>query len=180
MAKKENKFISLILRYLLLIILSLGNMRVFYFIFTPLTIYGSYFLLNFFLGASLLSSDTILIKNIFPIEIIDACVAGAAYYLLTILNFSTPNIKIKKRLLILGESFFILLVLNILRIFFVGFILIKYPSSFEIVHKFFWYLMSIIFVVGIWFFLVKHFKIKEIPLYSDAIFLYKKSIFSKK
>ena len=52
--------------------------------------------------------------------------------------------------------------------------------QFDITHKIFWYSLSILFVVGIWFLEVKLFKIKSIPFYSDIISVYKKSLFNKK
>ena len=58
-------------------------------------------------------------------------------------------------------------------VFFLGF------SFFDITHKVFWYFISTIFVVGIWFIEIKIFKIKEIPFYSDLNLLYK-NIFNKK
>jgi len=77
------------------------------------------------------------------------------------------------------SSFISLLVINILRILLLIIIYIEGYSFFDITHKLFWYLMSIVFVIGIWFTEVKLFKIKEIPFYSDMKFLYKKFISKK-
>ena len=76
-------------------------------------------------------------------------------------------------------SFAFLLVVNILRIFLLIMIYIKGYYFFDITHKLFWYLISIIFVIGIWFTEVRLFRIKEIPFYSDIKFLYKKFISGK-
>ncbi len=182
--KKEAKNIwNIFLRYLILILIGIPNLWLFYLIFTPLTIYPVYFLLGLFYEATLLG-HTILLNNTFPIEIVNACVAGAAYYLLLIFNLSTP-MKIKKRVKILVFSLLSLLVLNILRIFFLSLLFTSGASSFDITHKLFWYLGSTIFVVGIWFAGVKIFKVKEIPIYSDVKKLgflkqFKKSKRSKK
>lgn len=177
--KRENKraFVySIFIRYLILLISSLGNLWIFYFIFTPLTVYVVYLLLS-------LSFDTILIGNTIvlsnvssPIEIIDACVAGAAYFLLLILNLSVPNIKIGKRVKLILFAFACFFVFNVLRITVLSLIFVSKPGLFDITHKLSWYLGSVVLVVAIWFVEVKIFKIKEIPFYSDikSIFKYTK------
>jgi len=177
MNKFSKQFINIFIRYIILIIIALPNFWVFYLIFTPLTLYPVYFLLNIFFNASLM--ENIILINDLPIELIPACIAGAAYYLLLILNLSTPKIEFKKRMQMIFFSFSFLLILNILRIFFLSLVFISGNSFFNIAHKLFWYLGSTIFVVGIWFIEVKIFKIKEIPIYSDIKFLYKKSILKK-
>lgn len=177
MKELKKSLISIVIRYFFLILASIQGLWIFYFIFTPLTIYPVYFLLNLFFDASL-SAGTIIIGK-FHIEIIEACVAGSAYYLLLILNLSVPNIKIKKRILMIGLSFVILLIVNILRIFFLSVLAISDFSLFDITHKVFWYTVSILLVIGIWFYEVKFFKIRQIPFYSDLKLLYKESSFKK-
>ena len=167
--KKEHS--SIIIRYLLLLVASFPNLFIFYFIFTPLTIYSVYFLLNIFFDVSI-QANTIFIGD-FAIEIIGACIAGSAYYLLLILNLSTPGINLKTRFKTILFGFSSLLILNILRIFFLVSLLLIFPSAFDITHKIFWYFISIVFVVGIWFAVIKIFKVKQIPVYSDAKFLLK-------
>ncbi len=177
MNKISRQFIDIFIRYLILIIIALPNFWIFYLIFTPLTLYPVYFLLSLFFDTSLMQ-NIILINNL-PIELIPACIAGAAYYLLLILNLSVPKIKIKKRIKMILFSFISLLILNILRIFLLSLVFLSGNSFFNIAHKLFWYLGSTLFVVGVWFLEVKIFKIKEIPVYSDFKFLYKKSILKK-
>ncbi len=177
----KKEYYNIIIRYIILILVSLPNLYLFYLIFTPLTIYPVYFLLNLFWKVSL-QSNIFFISN-FSIEVIGACIAGSAYYLLLILNLSTPKIDIKKRLRMILFAFSSLLVLNILRIFLLVSLLLICPSLFNITHKLFWYLISIIFVIGIWFTEVKIFRIKQIPIYSDIKSLIKqinKSKTSKK
>ena len=169
--KKSNLYWSIIIRYLILILIALPNLYLFYLILTPLTIYPVYFLLKLVSEVSL-QANTLLISN-FSIEIIKACIAGSAYYLLLILNLSIPKIDLKKRLKMILFAFLLLLVLNILRIFLLILLLLINPYLFDITHKAFWYLISIIFVIGIWFTEVKVFKIKQIPFYSDIRFLIK-------
>ncbi len=110
--------------------------------------------------------NIILVGSI-PIEIIEACVAGSAYYLMLIFNLSIPDIKIKKRLLLLLFSFSLFFIVNTIRIVGSSALLISGTNWFDFAHMLFWYAGSIVFVVGIWFLSVKLFKIKEIPFYTD-------------
>lgn len=168
--KKTKSVQDILVRYAVLIALAFPNLWIFYFVFSSLTIYPVYFLLNIFFDSTLI--DSIIIANGAAIELIPACIAGSAYYLLTILNLSTSNIKIKKRIKILAIAFASFLVFNILRIFLLSVMSIKSSPLFDVTHLFFWYVVSIVLVVAIWFAEVKIFKIKEIPIYSDIKFLY--------
>jgi exosortase/archaeosortase family protein len=167
--KIKVNILGILVRYSLLILSSLFNLWIFYFIFTPFTIYPVYVILNYFLGALLNGNNIILISGnaVGIMEMIPACIAGAAYFLLFILNMSVPNIKLKKRIQMILISFLSLLVLNIIRIIILGTLLISGSSLFDITHKIFWYVLSTIFVVGIWFAEVKIFRIKDIPVFSD-------------
>lgn len=179
MVKKEGIY-GLIIRYLILVAVAIPNFFLFYLIFTPLTVYSVYFLLGLFFNVSLLSSIVILIEGILPIEFVEACIAGSAYYLLLILNLSTPGLKLKRRIYAIGFSFAAFLIINILRIFILSIVAISgSPEVFDVTHKLFWYLMSTLFVVGIWFAEIKLFKIKFTPIYSDFKSLYNKSNLKK-
>src|SRR4030042_3516376 len=171
MKRDVKLFLDIIVRYFLLVIIGIFSFKIFYFLFSSLTIYPVFFLLNLFFKTSLFY-NIIFVNNI-PIEIIGPCVAGSAYSLLLILNLSIPGIKFGKRLGILFFSFLSLLLVNILRIFLLSIMLVAGISFFDMTHKLFWYLGSSVFVVGIWFLGVKLFKIKEIPFYSDIKFLFK-------
>ena len=179
MKRRSKRFLDIFVRYFLLVIIALPGLWIFYFVFTPLTVYPIYFLLNLFFDVSLLAGNILLIDREIPIEFIKACIAGSAYYLLTILNLATPGIKLKKRINMLLLAFAIFLVLNLLRIFLLSFLAISGSSYFDATHRLFWYSLSTIFVVAIWFAEVKLFKIKEIPFYSDIKFLYKTSRLKK-
>ena len=172
MKRDAQKIIDVIIRYSILLVIGILGTPFFYSIFTFLTIEPVYLLLNIFFNPSLIS-NIITINNL-PIEIIGACVAGSAYYLLLILNLSMPKIKLGKRIMLLLFSFSLLLILNILRIFLLSVLYVSQFSLFDIAHKLFWYIGSIIFVVGIWFLSVWIFKIKEIPFYSDIKYLFNK------
>jgi len=178
MVRKRGVFLDIILRYLILILIALPGLFIFYFIFTPLTVYPVYFLLGLFFDVAILSKIHILVNNI-PIELISACIAGAAYYLLLVLNLSTPKIKLKTRISAIIFSFIAFLILNILRIFVLSSLAATGFSYFNVTHTVFWYGFSTIIVIGIWFAEVKIYKIKEIPFYSDIKFLYKKSLINR-
>ncbi len=169
MKRGTNFIFDIILRYSLLVLIGILGVKFFYFLFSSLTIYPVYFLLKIFFDTSL-TLNVISINNL-PIEIIGPCVAGSAYYLLLILNLTTRRINLEKRIKVLLFSFLSLLIINILRIFLLSILFVSGTSFFDLAHKLFWYLGSIIFVVGIWFISVKLFKIKEIPFYSDITFL---------
>jgi len=168
----KKEIIYLILRYIFLLALSIGNLYIFYKIFTPLTVYSVFIALKVFYSPSiqLIANNTLLISQL-SIELIPACIAGAAYYLLLILNLTTPmkqETRIKSILFLL-ISF---LIVNILRIVLFSVLAVSNYSIFNQLHLWTWYLGSTLFVVCLWFINIKLFKIKSIPVYSDfeAIF----------
>jgi len=177
MHKINKNILDLLIRYVLLIILGLPFLGVFYLLFTPLTIYPVYFLLNLFYSVSLFG-NILVVKGV-AIEIISACIAGSAYYLFFILNLSVSKIKISKRIKMLLIAFAFFLLVNILRIFFLSILYLSGSSWFDFTHELFWYLISIVFVVLIWFWEIRKFKIKEIPFYSDLKFIYNSSSLKK-
>lgn len=173
MKEKESMKISCIFaRYLFLILMSISNLWIFYFVFTPLTMYPVYHIFSLFYETSIIGTF-IIIDNI-PVEFIMACIAGSAYYLLLILIFSTPDIKLKERLLMVFIAFTSLLLINIVRISILILVLFYGYSFFDVTHKLFWYVMSTVFVIAIWFAEARYFKVKGIPIYSDIKYLFKK------
>ena len=174
MKKITKKFLDISTRYMILVLIALPGLSIFYFIFTPLTVNSTFFLLDLLYEASLRGNVINLMNNFF-IEIIAACVAGSAYYLLLILNMSIQKIKLKKRLGHIFLAFLSYFIINILRILVLSVLYVNKFSLFDIAHRLFWYLGSIVFVAAIWFAEVKLFKIREIPFYEDIKFLYKKS-----
>ncbi len=170
----KKEFLNIFSRYIILILVAIPNLWLFYLIFTPLTSYPIYWLLKIFYDASIIGGNIIIINKSIPIELISACIAGSAYYLLLILNLSTPEIKLRKRIRMLLIAFASFLIVNILRIFILSVMAVSGSNFFGIIHIFFWYALSTIFIVLIWFTEVKAFKIKGIPFYSDIKFLYKK------
>ncbi|HOW36954.1 MAG TPA: pacearchaeosortase [Candidatus Pacearchaeota archaeon] len=167
---------SLMSRYVLIILAAFANLWIFYKIFTPLTVYPVYWALKLFFPLELVNSELILINNTIEIWLIPACIAGAAYYLLFALNLSLPNVKTVKRIKMILFAFSLLLIVNILRIILMSLLYIQGNPLFDIAHLAFWYGISILFVIFIWFLEVKIFRIKDIPIYSDLRALYLASI----
>ncbi|MEX0932541.1 MAG: pacearchaeosortase [Candidatus Pacearchaeota archaeon] len=170
---ESKKILEIFSRYFFLIIVSLNSLFIFYLIFTPLTVIPVFVIMSLFFETKIFG-DIILVDGI-AIEFIKACIAGSAYFLLLILNLATPGISLQKRIKIVLVSFVALLTINIIRIVVLIFILFEGASLFILAHEFFWYSMSTVFVVVIWFAQVKYFKIKEIPFYSDLKYLFKHS-----
>ncbi len=163
-----REVLHLLARYLILLILPFSGLYLFYLIFTPLTIYPVFFVIKlWYHNAVLLGTNTIFFKGYYA-KIIAACIAGAAYYLLVILNLTTPMPFAKrfKSLAFILISFLILNIVRILvfaRLFDIGF------NYFDLTHQLTWYFGSTIMVVAIWFTNVFLFQIKEIPLYTDIV-----------
>jgi exosortase/archaeosortase family protein len=166
MEKKGLELLNIFYRYVLLlaIVLISSFSNIFYEFFLRLTIYPVSWLLDFFYSSSVFKS--IIFVNSYSIELIPACIAVSAYLLLLILNI-TLSMPIKKRIYSIIFSFFLLLALNILRIFIFSLLLINNYKYFNQLHEFFWYFLSIILVIGIWFLTAYVFKIKNIPIYTD-------------
>jgi exosortase/archaeosortase family protein len=174
-----NQLAFILARYvfLLAIGLFLAYSGIFYKLFLLLTIYPVSFLLSIFYD-SFVYQNMVLVETM-NIEIISACVAVSAYFLLLILNF-TVSMSLKQRIKTLIFSFAALLVLNILRIFVLSVLLLENFVYFDIVHKIFWYSLSILFVAGIWLLAVFLFGVKNIPVYSDFKFIFSLLKSSKK
>jgi exosortase/archaeosortase family protein len=177
MKKEDKDFKNIIVRYFILILIAIPGFGLLYALFLPLTKFPVFFFLNLFY-------DTVIVNNsIFvgqkSVEIIGACIAGSAYYLLLILNLATPNIEFKKRIKIILTGFLIFLSINIIRIFILSIMYFNNSPSFDLVHKLLWYVGGTVFVILIWFFQVKIFKIDAIPFYTDLKKIYKKSLLNR-
>jgi exosortase/archaeosortase family protein len=167
MDKQSKKITGLFARYISLILLGLGNLYILYKILTPITIYTLKIILSIFTKPFLV--DNIIYVKAIGIEIIPACVAGSAFYLILILILSTADIKPKTRAKALVAALLTLFILNMLRIL----ILIPMADAayFETAHWIFWHVISTIFVIAIWIGTIKLYKIKSIPIYSDIKYI---------
>ncbi|MEM1577742.1 MAG: pacearchaeosortase [Candidatus Pacearchaeota archaeon] len=152
------------LRYIILIIFGIF-IDIFY-IFTFPTIFLLKFSLSKFFSLTFINNYIIGPKII---EIIPACIGGSAYYLLLILNLSTP-MKFKKRILSLFFLFFLFFIFNFSRLFLLIFLEFNGINT-NFYHKFFWYFGSTVFVFLIWILNIKLFKIEEIPVVSDVKYI---------
>ncbi|MFZ5954974.1 MAG: pacearchaeosortase [Nanoarchaeota archaeon] len=161
------KISKLFFRYFIIFLFGIGNLYLFYLILRPLTEKIIMLILSSFSAASI-KNGVILFKSQ-RIELINACLAGSAFYLLFILNLSTPDISLKDRINIMLFSFGSLFLINILRLIIL--IFLDYSVYFNVSHLISWYFLSTIFVFLIWISSVKFFKIEEIPIYSDIKFI---------
>jgi exosortase/archaeosortase family protein len=140
-------------------------------ILSPLTIYPAYFIIDLFYSANLINGS-IFIEN-YIIKFIPACIAVLAYALLFLLIILTKNIDFKKSLKIFLFGSLLILIMNIIRIDLLLFILVEFGDNmFDKVHLLFWNFVSGIYVAFVWIYLVKRFKIQEIPIVSDIKELY--------
>ena len=167
----KKQVILLSLRYLFLVLIGLNSLYVFYLIFTPLTFYPSLWIAKWLFDGVAFPGNIIFAHGHYA-RIIPACVAGAAYYLLTILNFTTP-MSVSKRVKSMSYIIIAFLVLNVLRIVLFINLLGEDFKYFDLSHELTWYFGSTILIIIIWFTNIIFFKISAIPIYSDL-----KNIFS--
>ncbi len=168
---------NLILRLLIPFIL---NIKVLFIILFPLTIYSVYFFFKLFNYNILINKEILTINNQ-QFIFVQACIASSAYFLLLLLIVLTKDLSWKKmfKLFILGSL--IILIANIIRV--ITLLLISLNLSvnwFQLIHLFIWNFLATLFIVFLWIFLTKIFKIKTIPVYSDFKFLLNNSLFKKK
>lgn len=163
-----SSLLGMFMRYILALIFGL-NIWFLELIFLPLTFYPVLFILNLFFNVK--SSIPYLSVNGSLISIVSACVAASAYYFLIAINLITKDIGIKKRIKMILFSFFLFLVINIIRIILLSVLYVNSFSLFDLTHKILWYGLSAVLVVLIWLLTVKIFKIKAIPFCSDFLYI---------
>ena len=147
--------------------------QVVYPFFYVLTFYPSVFLMGVFYDVSY-SGNIIMIGGKL-IEIIPECVGVLAYVLLSILILLTRDIKLRKGLKMFFFGSIFILLFNILRIVFLGYLFLNYDRNyFNSIHILLWMFMSGFYVGAVWIFLSWRFKIKNIPLVSDVSYLLNK------
>lgn len=159
-----NKNLGMFLRYLIALLIALPNLFIFYLIFTPLTLTFVSLILGFFYPITLIKGALVVNKVI--IELVPACIAGSAYYLLVALNLATP-MKAKTRIKSLSFLILTFFIVNVLRIALFSILAVRDNPYFAIAHELTWYFGSTIFVVILWFTSIAIFKIDKIPIYSD-------------
>ncbi|MBS3168068.1 pacearchaeosortase [Candidatus Woesearchaeota archaeon] len=158
---------QLIIRLFLILV----SVPIISFILTPLTIYTSYFILNYY--------NPILIGNILDVngirfEFVEACIAIYAYYFLLLLVLLTKNINLKVRSRLVIYGFLAIFAMNIFRIWLVVFLALEHGFYwFNLVHLLFWKFLMGAYVAIVWILLVRNYKIKSIPVYDDLKTVYK-------
>ena len=164
-SKSSKTIYSILFRYLILLVIVALGLPLIYAIFTPLTINFTALILDIFYEITI-NKDIIIINTTTLISIINACVAGSAYLLLLILNL-TIRMKTNLRIKSILYSFTLLFILNVIRIAILAALYHHEVAYFDFTHALFWYGLSTLFVIAIWFETVRKFKIKRIPFYSD-------------
>lgn len=165
---RDSRIISIIVRYLAAILSSLGSLWIFHAVFMPLTLYSVYFILNVFSDVTL--NGVIFTIGEHSIALIKACIASSAYFLLFLLNMTTP-MSLKKRLFSLSFSIGLFFLINTARITILSGLFIVDFAYFNLLHLITWHLVSALFIILIWILTIRTFRIKEIPFYSDFRFL---------
>lgn len=161
------------IRLVLALALFLIPFNVFYLIFLKPTLLLSFLTLNSY-NPVLVADSLIIGKD--TLMFVPACIATSAYYLLAILILFTKDINFKRMLKIFVFGALVIFVANILRIDMLIIAFIEFGVDFfNKLHLLLWKFLSTIFVVVLWIFLAKKFKIKTIPFYSDLKYLMKKS-----
>lgn len=166
----ENYTKRIIIRMLFLLFIIFFSYDIVYPIIELLTIRLSY-LFALPLKPIITSATTFLIGEK-TVEISPACVAFSAYILLSILILTTKGIKkeIMTKMFLYGSL--AILAINIIRIEILIYIWNSLSNElFELVHLFFWKVLSGVIVVLIWICLIRKYKIENIPIYSDLKYL---------
>lgn len=152
-----------IIRVILAIMLAL-NIKIFYTIFSPLTLTLTKLIL---LPYKPQFAGTIIFIKEHVLEFIPSCTAASAYLLFALLTLLT-DMKLKKAVRTFITGALIILAFNTIRIFALITILIYAGANyFETLHLFFWKIMATLFVAATWIALTKIYKIKAIPIYTD-------------
>ena len=162
---------TLVSRYLFAVFLALFP-GLYYLVFTPLTLYLSFLIMKLYYSASL--SGNIITIGVQQLEFIPACTAASAYLLLSLLILLTKDISLKKGIALFLYGSALILVANLIRIEILVIILLeKGINYFETLHLFFWKVLASLYVAFVWILLIKKYKIKNTPIYSDFVYLRK-------
>jgi len=141
----------------------------------PITIYLSYFLLSIIQQNVILNSPYIIINGV-TTKFVTACAAVSAYYLLMLLVLLTKDIRPLTRLKMFFLGSLIILIVNTIRVVILLLILsYRNQNLFETVHIAFWMLIGSIIVALTWIYLVKRYKVRSIPVYSDLKYLFQQT-----
>jgi len=110
------------------------------------------------------------------LRFVAACTATSAYYLLAILILLTKDMNFRRGLKIFITGTLMILLINVIRIDILLVVLAeKGTNLFTSLHLLFWEVVSSVYVAAVWIFLVKYYKIKNIPVIDDIKELYRKT-----
>ncbi len=168
---QRKYLLGLSARYILLLGIALFQSTIISRVITPLTLYPLLWILQLFTSAHLLPLTATIETPTLLFSLIPACIGGSAYYLLTILNLTTPmsfKQRLKSLLFLIGSF----LVLNMIRILLFVMLFSEAVPFTSTLHMMTWYFVSIILVVGLWFYNVSLFKIISLPIISDFSILW--------
>jgi exosortase/archaeosortase family protein len=163
---------SLILRLLFAItLISFSNSYTW--IITKISLILSYLQLKLFFNSAILN-DNLIILGERSIEYVSSCAAVGAYMFLAILIFFTGGIALRKGLHLFFVGSLLIFLANLIRIDILAYLLVNENINLFIgLHLFTWKMLSGIYVALVWIFLVKKYKIKEIPIVGDYNYLKK-------
>ena len=166
---------KLILRVGTAILLMVIPINIFNLLLQTPTMYASYFPIKL-LGYDISINGDLIEIGEHTLRFVAACTATSAYYLLTILILLTKDIKLRRGIKMLVTGALLILLMNVVRIDILLIALMeKGINMFESLHIIFWEFVSSLYVVGVWIFLIRKFKVKTIPAVSDIKELYKKT-----
>lgn len=168
---------ELIIRFFIILIVTLCY-PLFFVVLAPITIYITYLLLNIFYEVILIGNSIGI--GYYAYNFIEACIAPAAYYLLFVLIMGIKGLKWKKgvNMFLLGSL--LILGMNIIRIIVLILLNVELGKAyFDAIHMVFWNFLSGIYIAIVWIFLVKKYKIGEIPYWDDLSHFYNKSLLKR-
>lgn len=163
---------NLFARLSLAIVLALFS-EIFYLIFSPLTLFWSYYFLKLFIpGVMLIGTKLITIGNTF--SFVPACTAASAYLLLALLILLTKGMSWMRRIELFVWGSLGILAFNIFRIELLLLFFFNVSSAYSTLHLLFWKFLSTLFVFLLWIMMTKRFKIRNVPIYSDLKYILSK------
>lgn len=169
--KYEQKLVTRVAIALLLMIVPIN---IFLILKMP-TVYVSYVPIKLLGYGISINGDLISIGG-HSLKFIEACTATSAYYLLAVLILLTKDVGLKKSIKMFAAGTALIFLMNVLRVDISLVILMERGVNlFKTIHVFFWEVVSSVYVAAVWVFLVRKYKIKSMPVISDAKELYKKA-----
>lgn len=142
-------------------------------IITKFSLILSYLQLKLFFNPVILN-DNLIILGSRSIEYVSSCAAVGAYMFLAILILLTGGISFRKGMNLFFVGSLLILLANLIRIDVLAYLLVNENINLFIgLHLFIWKILSGTYVAVIWIYLVKNYKIKEIPIVGDYNYLKK-------